>query len=153
MASPITGVSIVYSTIWLNQTSKRHVSGLYEENPPVTGEFPSQRASNAENVSIWWRHNKTYEIEDTHIPICTKSFIYCHITETKMPCCYCTDPGAGSTFRQHNAISVSAICLRWTERKSNNSFSMFKIVSTSLFRFIQCRITRKRNKTDKSFWR
>ena len=23
--------------------------------PPVTGGFPSQRASNAENVSIWWR--------------------------------------------------------------------------------------------------
>ena len=22
-----------------------------------TGEFPAQRASNAENVSIWWRHN------------------------------------------------------------------------------------------------
>ena len=24
---------------------------------PVTGEFPAQRASNAENVSIWWRHH------------------------------------------------------------------------------------------------
>ena len=23
----------------------------------VTGEFPAQRASNEENVSIWWRHN------------------------------------------------------------------------------------------------
>ena len=22
-----------------------------------TGEFPAQRASNAENVSIWWRHH------------------------------------------------------------------------------------------------
>ena len=26
-------------------------------NSPVTGEFPAQRASNAENVSIWWRHH------------------------------------------------------------------------------------------------
>ena len=26
-------------------------------NSPVTGEFPSQRASNAENFSIWWRHH------------------------------------------------------------------------------------------------
>ena len=25
--------------------------------PPVTGDFPAQRDSNAENVSIWWRHN------------------------------------------------------------------------------------------------
>ena len=24
---------------------------------PVTGEFPSHRASNAENISIWWRHH------------------------------------------------------------------------------------------------
>ena len=27
------------------------------ENSPVTAEFPAQRASNAENVSIWWRHH------------------------------------------------------------------------------------------------
>ena len=26
-------------------------------NSPVTGEFPTQRASNAEIVSIWWRHH------------------------------------------------------------------------------------------------
>ena len=28
------------------------------ENAPVTGEFPAQRASNAENASIWWRHHE-----------------------------------------------------------------------------------------------
>ena len=26
-------------------------------NSPVTGEFPAQKASNAENVSSWWRHH------------------------------------------------------------------------------------------------
>ena len=26
-------------------------------NSPVTGELPAQRASNAANVSIWWRHH------------------------------------------------------------------------------------------------
>ena len=26
-------------------------------NSPVTGEFPAQRASNAETASIWWRHH------------------------------------------------------------------------------------------------
>ena len=40
-----------------NKTSKLCVTGLCEGNPPVTGGFPSQRASNAENVSIWWRHH------------------------------------------------------------------------------------------------
>ena len=38
--------------------SKLPVSGPCEENPPVTGGFPSQRASNAEDVSIWWRHHE-----------------------------------------------------------------------------------------------
>ena len=39
------------------KTSKLRATGLCEGNSPVTGEFPSQRASNAENVSIWWRHH------------------------------------------------------------------------------------------------
>ena len=39
------------------KTSKLRVTGLCEWNSPVTGEFPAQRASNAENVSIWWRHH------------------------------------------------------------------------------------------------
>ena len=39
------------------ETSKLRVTGLCEGNSPVTGEFPAQRASNAENVSIWWRHH------------------------------------------------------------------------------------------------
>ena len=34
------------------KTSKLHVTGLCEGNSPVTGEFPAQKASNAENVSI-----------------------------------------------------------------------------------------------------
>ena len=40
------------------KTSKFRVTGLCAWNSPVTGEFPAQRASNAENVSIWWRHHK-----------------------------------------------------------------------------------------------
>ena len=36
---------------------KLHVTGLCAGNSPVTGEFPTQKASNAENVSIWWRHH------------------------------------------------------------------------------------------------
>ena len=39
------------------KTSKVRVTGLCEGNPPVATGFPSQRASNAENVSIWWRLN------------------------------------------------------------------------------------------------
>ena len=40
-----------------NKASKLRVTGLCEGNPPVSGEFSSQRASKAENVSIWWHHH------------------------------------------------------------------------------------------------
>ena len=60
-ASQITGVLVVYSTVYSDtdkkKTSKLRVTGLCARNSPVTGEFPAQRASNAENVSIWWRHH------------------------------------------------------------------------------------------------
>ena len=36
---------------------KLRVTGLCVENSPVTGEFPAQKASNAENASIWWHHH------------------------------------------------------------------------------------------------
>ena len=39
------------------KTSKLRFTGLCAGNSPGTGEFPAQRASNAENVSIWWRHH------------------------------------------------------------------------------------------------
>ena len=39
------------------KTSKLRVTGLCAWNSPGTGEFPAQRASYAENVSIWWRHH------------------------------------------------------------------------------------------------
>ena len=39
------------------KTSTLRVTGLCSGNSPVTGEFPTQMASNAENVSIWWRHH------------------------------------------------------------------------------------------------
>ena len=37
--------------------SKFSVTGLCAGNSPGTGEFPAQMASNAGNVSIWWRHH------------------------------------------------------------------------------------------------
>ena len=39
------------------KTSKLRVIGLCAGNSPVTGEFSAQRANNAENVSVCWRHH------------------------------------------------------------------------------------------------
>ena len=61
IASQIASLTIVYSTVYSRRRSKKTpklcVTGLCVVNSPVTGEFTAQRASNAENVSIWWRHH------------------------------------------------------------------------------------------------
>ena len=41
--------------------SKLRVTGQCAGKSSVTGEFPAQMASNAENVSVWWHHHeRTY---------------------------------------------------------------------------------------------
>ena len=39
------------------KTSKLRVTGICVGNYPGNDEFPAQMVSNAENVSIWWRHH------------------------------------------------------------------------------------------------
>ena len=75
IASQITSFTIVYSTVLFRRRSKKRlklcVTGLCMGNSQGTGEFPAQMASNAENVSIWWRHHGR-----KHFHIMTPS---CHI--------------------------------------------------------------------------
>ena len=51
------------------KTSKLRVTGLCVGNSSVTGEFPAQRANNAENVSIWWRYHVVNQV--FHVQVCT----------------------------------------------------------------------------------
>ena len=60
IASQITSLTIVYSTVCSGADQRKHQSSAslaFVGNPPVTDEFPAQMASNAKNVSIWWRHH------------------------------------------------------------------------------------------------
>ena len=61
MASQITSLTIVHSTVYSGADQRKHQSSASlancAGNSTVTGEFPAQMASNAENVSIWWRHH------------------------------------------------------------------------------------------------
>ena len=62
MASQITSISIVFSTVYSGVDQRKHqssaslafVRGIHRW--PVNS--PTQMASNAENVSIWWRHHE-----------------------------------------------------------------------------------------------
>ena len=61
IASQMTSFTIVYLTFYSDPDQRKHQSSaslaFVVGNSPVTGEFPAQMASNAENVSIWWRHH------------------------------------------------------------------------------------------------
>ena len=65
MPSQITGVSMVYWAVYSGADKKKHqsfaslafVRGIHRW--PVN--FPHKRASNAENVSIWWRHHVSFQ--------------------------------------------------------------------------------------------
>ena len=60
MASQMISRPIVYSTVYSGTYQRKYQSSaslaFVRGNSLVTGEFPAQRASNAENISIWWRH-------------------------------------------------------------------------------------------------
>ena len=65
------------------ETPKLRVTDLCAGNSPVTGEFPAQRASNAENIPIWWRHH-VFVVDESSlitislIMICNPEIYRCH---------------------------------------------------------------------------
>ena len=61
------------------KTSKLRATGLCVGNSPVTCEFPAQMASNAENVSIWWRHH-VYQ----HVPSANRKINQCDINHSNL---------------------------------------------------------------------
>ena len=75
-ASPITSLTIVFSTVYLHKSkkaSKLRVTGLCAGNSPEAGEFSAKMASNAESVSIWWRHHVPEHIFNFRAIICSFS--------------------------------------------------------------------------------
>ena len=54
IASQITSLTIVYPSVYSSADQRKHQSSA----SLAFGEFPAQMASNAENVSIWWRHHE-----------------------------------------------------------------------------------------------
>ena len=81
------------------KTSKLRVTGLCAGNSPVTGEFPAQMASNAENVSIWWRRHK--------ITRNFLSYFYSHAKtiplQSRKLCIQCT---CGTLWREQIIINI-----------------------------------------------
>ena len=59
-----TSLRIVYSTVYSGTNQRKHQSSA---SLAFVRGFPAQRASNAENVCIWWRHHEIHIEENTFI--------------------------------------------------------------------------------------
>ena len=72
--------------IQVQKTSKIRVTGLCEGTSPVTSDVHAQRASNAENASIWWRYHVQKDFYSTGTWLFQKrninpNFVYTGVTE------------------------------------------------------------------------
>ena len=87
--------STVYSRRRSKKTSKLRVTGLCEGNSPDTSKFPSQRASNADNASIWWRHHVKFVPDIHHVmrmwPLFFPRANFWQIAETAKFLMWCTE--------------------------------------------------------------
>ena len=96
----------------LKITSKLRVTGLCEGNPPVTGGFPPQRASYAENVFIWWRYHDWdchhYLLPTSHSIENSRCVIYTYM---------CRNTDIGQQICQPDSCSI------WCFRSSENGLS------------------------------
>ena len=75
---------------WFRRRSKKTatlgVTGLCAGNSPVPGEFPAQKASNAEYVFIWWRHHAIFFIWPVLIEAVVHVYIGCRTQANVRPC-------------------------------------------------------------------
>ena len=88
MVSETTGVSVVYAVVYSCADQRKHQSSVSlafcEGNSPVTDEFPAQRVSNAENVSIWWRHHGSKKLHSENFTVVINGgIVSCQIQSEK----------------------------------------------------------------------
>ena len=89
MVSQITSLTIVYSIVYTCADQRKHqisasLAFVRIHRWPVTGEFPAQMASNAENVSIWWRHHVVFNFT-VGVPVVSRMWSRCHSGTARCP--------------------------------------------------------------------
>ena len=73
MGFQITGVAVACSTVYSGTDKKESIKAVHHR--PLWGEstgdrwIPLTKASNAESVSIWWRHHVVLAIDAFEFPI------------------------------------------------------------------------------------
>ena len=89
----------LFGSRW-NEASKLSVTGLFVWNSPVTGEFPAQRASNAENVSILMTSSCYSVLSLSHHLTYNLGVIYCRCLTSA------NDKQVSPFLRGHNKIQA-----------------------------------------------
>ena len=87
-------------------------------NSPGTGEFPAQMASNAENVSTWWRHHEKIP-RPHHLNLCVTGYgfalfpyDFCRILFLDIRCdTYHMQWGKGCLFNNIRGLRLTHRCL------------------------------------------
>ena len=87
------------------KTWKLRVTGICAGNSLGTGEFPAQKASYAENVSIWWRHHGRL------------GQVYGHTMEEQMSQSLCTVDAVSNKLSAH----TRCLCFQLSRRSISHS--------------------------------
>ena len=114
--------------------SMLHVTGLCAGKSPVTGEFSAQMPSNAENVSIWWRHHEIFL--DSFYDIGPIS----RLAISQLPPCQWTNPGEygwnGPIPKYHTVWSLYRIhCMYFMYINLKSHYDIRCILVTSIVNY------------------
>ena len=131
------------------KTSKLRVTGLCAKNSPGTGEFSAQMASNAENVSIWWRHHATISLTgmvvmwilsiDNNIWKMLSRWIrnkiygpshWCILGERKSSLLLCNTDDTKADFEHHGSMTAT-VRVGYRNNKSHNSLVPYPTIHHS----------------------
>ena len=100
------------------KTSKLRVTGLCEGNSQLTGEFPAQKASNVENVSVWWRHHDKIPLTNSchyHRFVC--DYMPSHFTSLGVWLCWVLFLLANNSWHAGNRLGVYKKCSSFCKRR------------------------------------
>ena len=155
MVSRITGVSIVYSTVCSGVDLRKHQSsaslrllGEIHRWP----EFPAQRAINAENVSIWWRHRDNLR---EHLHSCGRFWIQDkpnnEMTSRTLPRHYLIPPW--TTWWRHQMETFSALLAFCAENSPvPGEFFAQRPVTRSFDVFFDLHLNKQLSKQCRGWW-
>ena len=126
------GVSIIYPTVLLGADHKKsmlRITGLCEGNSPMIGEFPAQRASNVENVSIWWRH---HVMGSGHLNLTRLYRIFSCIISSDLSCIRIPEALHQNRFHSVSALFFSIVISLYVQHKLPCYIAIWRQASTNV---------------------